>query len=127
MTARIARSLPASMAAVRSRISEDTPETPIRPDFLLRMVVISSMPMPSRFMMYCNAAASISPERVPMTMPSRGVMPIEVSTHLPSLTAESEEPLPRWQMMSLRPLPSAEPSICAARLETKRWEVPWKP
>ena len=100
---------------------------PSRPDFLLRMLVISSMSMPSRFMMYCRVAGSRSPERVPMTMPSRGVMPMDVSTHLPSTTADREEPLPRWQMTRRRPLPSAEPSISAARLETKRWDVPWKP
>src|SRR5699024_11349439 len=44
-------------------------------------------------------AGSISPERVPMTRPSSGVRPIEVSTHLPLRIAETEPPLPRWQVM----------------------------
>ena len=39
---------------------------------------------------------SISPERVPITSPSNGVRPIDVSTHFPPSTAEIEEPLPRW-------------------------------
>ena len=38
--------------------------------------------------------ASTSPERVPMGKPARGPRPMVVSTHLPSTTADREEPLP---------------------------------
>jgi hypothetical protein len=41
------------------------------------------------------------PQRVPMTRPSRGVKPIEVSTDRPPATAVMLAPLPRWQVMSL--------------------------
>ena len=40
-------------------------------------------------------AGSISPLRVPITKPSSGVKPIEVSTHLPFLTAVIDAPLPK--------------------------------
>ena len=46
-------------------------------------------------------------QRVPISMPARGVKPIEVSSTLPSLTAEMDEPLPRWQVTIL--VPSALP------------------
>ena len=39
--------------------------------------------------------ASRSPARVPITRPSIGVMPIEVSTGRPPAMAEAEAPLPR--------------------------------
>ena len=42
---------------------------------------------------------SRSPERVPMTTPPSGVRPIEVSTDKPCLTAVTEQPFPRWQVM----------------------------
>lgn len=43
-------------------------------------------------------AGSMLPQREPMMMPSSGVKPMLVSMTLPSLTAEIEEPLPRWQV-----------------------------
>ena len=49
---------------------------------------------------------------------------MEVSMHLPSMLAETEEPLPRWQLMTRVPF---LPMISQARADTKRWEVPWKP
>ena len=42
-----------------------------------------------------------------MIMPSRGVNPIEVSMHLPFLTAVTDEPLPMWQVMILELLISS--------------------
>ncbi len=51
---------------------------------------------------------------------------MEVSWHLPSLTADRDEPLPRWQTMT-RCAFSTPPISSMQRLETKRWEVPWKP
>ena len=46
------------------------------------------------------------------------IMGIEVSTHLPSLTAEMEEPLPMWQV-TMR-VPSVLPRILHISAETKR-------
>ena len=68
----------------------------------------------------------MSPARVPMGRPARGVKPMEVSTLLPPSTAVTEEPLPRWQEMSFR-LSMGLPSISAAREATYLWLVPWKP
>ncbi len=56
--------------------------------------------MPYLFIRYCRIPASMSPERVPMGRPARGVKPMEVSTLLPPSTAVTEEPLPRWQEIS---------------------------
>ena len=56
--------------------------------------------MCSLLAMYCTTAGSMLPERVPMMTPSRGVMPMLVSTHLPPSTAAMELPLPRWQVMT---------------------------
>ena len=52
----------------------------------------------SSAMMERTAAVSMSPQRVPITMPAKGVRPIEVSTTSPFLIAASELPLPRWQV-----------------------------
>ena len=68
----------------------------------------------------------MSPQRVPMGRPARGVKPIEVSTLLPPSTAAMEEPLPRWQEISFSSSMGL-PSIAAARWATYLWEVPWKP
>ncbi|MEJ7707621.1 MAG: hypothetical protein WKF82_10345 [Nocardioidaceae bacterium] len=54
-----------------------------------------------------TAVASMSPLRVPITSPSSGVIPIEVSILRPLLTAVIEAPLPRWQTMPLAPGPRA--------------------
>ena len=43
----------------------------------------------------------MSPLRVPITSPWRGVSPMEVSIGAPSLIADMEAPLPRWQTMIL--------------------------
>ena len=48
-------------------------------------------------------AGSRSPLRVPITSPSSGVKPIEVSTDRPPRTAATEQPLPRWQVIIRRP------------------------
>ena len=66
------------------------------------------------------------PERVPITTPSSGVRPIVVSTHSPFTTALMEEPFPRWQTITLE-LSLSRPRNSTARLETKLWDVPWKP
>ncbi len=94
------------------------------PDFLLSIFRASSGVMLYLFMTNCTTAGSRSPERVPMGTPARGVRPMEVSWHLPSFTADREEPLPRWQLMSFM---SLRPMSSMARLVTYLWEVPWKP
>ena len=43
-----------------------------------------------------STAGSMSPERVPMTSPSSGVSPIDVSTERPPSIAVTDAPLPRW-------------------------------
>ena len=87
------------------------------PDFLLRIVSISVMSMPYLFIRYSRIPASMSPERVPMGRPASGVKPMEVSTLLPPSIAVTEEPLPRWQEISLS-CSMGLPSISAARWET---------
>ena len=87
-----------------SRMSEDRPEMPIRPDCLFIIVSTSLTVMWSLLAINCTTAGSQEPERVPMTTPSRGVSPIDVSTHLPSTTADMEEPLPKWQMIIFLPM-----------------------
>ena len=50
----------------------------------------------------------MSPERVPITSPSSGVKPIEVSIESPPRIAHAEQPLPRCSVMmfvSSRDLP----------------------
>ena len=42
---------------------------------------------------------SMSPERSPMTSPSRGVSPMLVSTLFPAATAVMLHPFPKWQLM----------------------------
>ena len=66
----------------------------------------------------------MSPLLVPIISPSSGVKPIDVSMHLPSLTAEMLDPLPRWHMMMR--LCSAPRNFTASSL-TNLWLVPWKP
>ncbi len=61
-----------------------------------------------------------------MGTPARGVKPMEVSTLLPPSTAVMEEPLPRWQEISLTSS-TGLPSMAAARPATYLWLVPWKP
>lgn len=100
-TASFAFSLPSLMPFSRSRISELNSLTPSIPHFLLRYCTSSSGVKPSFARINSLAAGSMSPERVPITRPSSGVKPIDVSRHLPSLTAEMDEPLPRWHTMIL--------------------------
>ena len=45
---------------------------------------------------------SISPERVPIIIPARGVNPIEVSTGFPWAIAEIEAPLPRCKVIRFK-------------------------
>ena len=76
------------------------PSTPL---FLFSKLETPVGVKPSFSIMKVTAPASMSPLRVPITRPSSGVSPMLVSTHLPSLTAEIEPPLPMWQVMILEP------------------------
>ncbi len=68
----------------------------------------------------------MSPVRVPITTPSSGVSPIEVSNDFPFLTAVMLEPFPMWQVMS-RILSKSFFIRSAQRRATYSCEVPWKP
>ena len=123
--AMVAFSSPAFILGSRSRISElKSPLRPYIPHFLLRYVTISPISLPSFLPRYSTAPASMSPERVPMITPSRGVKPIVVSTHLPAFTADKLLPLPRWQTMIFA---LGLPRYFATSVETNLWLVPWKP
>ena len=76
------------------------PETPSRPDCLFNKVSTSCDDKPSFAATNSMIAGSMSPDRVPITRPSSGVSPIEVSTELPPLIAAAEQPLPRWSVMT---------------------------
>ena len=50
---------------------------------------------------YVMIPGSMSPDRVPITRPSTGVKPMEVSTDRPLRIAVAEQPLPRWSVTAL--------------------------
>src|SRR3546814_18008592 len=58
-------------------------------------------------------------------MPSSGVKPIVVSTDRPSTTAQSDAPLPRWQV-TVRALPGS-PATVGPRAAAQACERPWNP
>ena len=73
-----------------------------------------------------TSAGSTSPLRVPITSPSSGVSPIDVSTLRPPAIAAALAPLPRCR--TIRSVsPSGRPRCSAAARDTYAWEVPWKP
>ena len=88
-------SLPSFIPATIGRKSDETPDTAIIPDFLFNTSLTSSGVMPILSHKKNTTEASMQPLRVPMIRPSNGVKPIEVSTHLPPLTAVTEAPLPK--------------------------------
>ena len=75
---------------------------------------------------YSIIAGSMSPERVPITSPSSGVRPIEVSTQAPFNTAEIDAPFPKCATMILEFLRSMLRNS-AHLFDTKLWLVPWNP
>ncbi len=77
------------------------PETPSSPDCVFSSVSTSDGDIPSFRAMTPTIAGSRSPERVPITRPSSGVMPIDVSTEDPALIAAAEQPFPRCSVMML--------------------------
>ena len=103
-----------------------TPLTAWRPLCLLRSVSISAGVFFSLSMMERMAAPSMSPQRVPITRPAKGVRPMVVSTHWPPFTAARLEPLPRWQV-TMFSLSSGFLRSLAASSVMNLWLVPWKP
>ncbi len=92
------------------------PEMPSRPDFLFMRSFTSEALRFSCSMMNGTMAGSTAPQRVPIIRPSSGVRPMDVSTATPWSMADIEQPLPRWQVMSLRSS-SGSSSTTAARSE----------
>ena len=62
------------------------------------------------------------PTRVPMIIPSSGVKPMEVSTHLPFWMAQMELPAPRWQVMILALFTSRPASLAKHYLKLQGFE-----
>ena len=92
---------------------------PIRPLSLFRMSVICWVLNFRLSAKNEKMLGSTSPERVPITKPSKGVRPMLVSMDLPLRTAVMEAPLPKWAMTSFRLFLSA-PKTLAASSATKR-------
>ena len=113
-------------ASISLKSDEIPPDIPRTPDFLLRILSISLIERFSWLHKNSRIAGSRSPERVPIISPSRGVRPIEVSTHLPPIDAEIDAPLPRWHTITLA-LSGSRFANLIVSLETKLWLVPWKP
>ena len=88
------RSSPASISPPRSRKSL-TPDSPSRPDLRFSRASSSSTSRPPARSRCSSAPGSMSPLRVPITRPSSGVRPIEVSTATPPRIADADAPLPR--------------------------------
>lgn len=118
---------PAREASVRSRKSlESPPESPYTPESLFKIFITPSTSRSSLCAKNSIIAGSISPQRVPITSPSNGVSPMDVSTDLPFKTAVTLDPFPRWHTIVFVSS-YAFPNNSAALLETKLWLVPWKP
>ncbi len=99
---------------------------PSTPEHLLSTVFTSSEEKPSLSIIKSTTAGSILPLLVPITAPSNGVKPIDVSMDLPPLTAVTLTPFPICRLINLVSLISLFKSF-AARLDTYKWLVPWKP
>ena len=97
------------------------------PDFLFIMVSISFGVAFIRFTRNGTIAGSMLPQRVPIGRPSSGVRPIDVLTHLPPFEQLTEEPLPRWQVMTRTSGSFSRPMRLSASRVTNIWDVPWKP
>ena len=57
-------------------MSDEVPDTPSRPDSLLSQASTSSMGTPSWRARWPGRAGSVSPDRVPIMSPSKGVSPM---------------------------------------------------
>ena len=68
----------------------------------------------------------MSPDRVPITSPSSGVSPMEVSIACPPRIADADAPLPRCSTIWLNEA-SSRPRNSATRPDTYSCDVPWNP
>ena len=119
------RGIPRSTRSSMSRMS-DTPGEAEQAAAPVEQVSSSSIDMPARRARWKSTAGSMSPERVPMTSPSSGVRPIDVSTERPPSIAVTEAPLPRWSTICLSSA-SGRPRNAAAASATNLCDVPWNP
>ena len=87
---------------------------------------MSSTLIPAALDRYETTPASMSPERVPITRPSNGVSPIEVSNGRPPTIADADAPLPRCSTIWLSDSSGASRNSAACWL-TYWCDVPWKP
>ena len=71
-----------------------TPLIPSKPLFLFKALSISLIFIPVFFITKGIKLASMSPLLEPIIIPAFGVNPIEVSIHLPFLTAAKDPPFP---------------------------------
>ena len=99
MESKARRSLCSWASSSSSCILSVSPEIPSKPKCLFSKLSTSWMQKPSFEVMNSTMAASRSPARVPMTRPSRGVRPMDVSTDLPSRIAVAEQPFPRCSVI----------------------------
>ena len=99
----------------------DTPSSPL---FLFRMLSTSDSDRPASLTMNGIIDESMSPLLVPIMIPEFGVKPREVSIDLPFRTADTEPPLPMWQVIIFV---SSLPRISFILIETYLWLVPWNP
>ena len=93
------------------------PVSPSSPDSLLSARSTSSVDIPATRPRCPAIPGSRSPGRVPMTSPSNGVSPIEVSTLRPPRTAVALAPLPRCSTTQ-HTSSTGRPSNAATRRET---------
>ena len=84
---------------------------------------MSSTLMPAVRDRYVMTPGSTSPERVPITRPSMGVSPIDVSTGRPPTIADADAPLPRCSTIWLS-VSSGTPRKAAACSLTYWCDVP---
>lgn len=129
MNIRLARSalrLPCLIAASISLASDETPLTPSSPDCLLTRLLNCAVERCSLSMMKVAAPRSRSPALVPMTSPSTGVSPMDVSIDCPNLTAAHDPPLPICAVTIFCFLGSSLRKS-QTRWLTYRCDVPWNP
>ena len=103
-----------------------TPDTPLSPDSLESIFSTSFGGIPRWVHRCISSPGSTSPPRVPITSPSSGVRPIEVSTERPWSIAQTLAPEPRWQVTIFSSTTGRRRCV-AARSETYWCDGPWNP
>ena len=68
----------------------------------------------------------MSPDRLPIIRPSKGLNPIEVSRLFPFLIAAILQPWPKWAVIKSK-FSKGFPRIFDASFATYLWLVPWNP